>query len=380
MRSPKIKKINKPFPHYLVDSSKKIHGWFKSSKRECTSERFLLNPYNGCGVGCFYCYSRALPGYFQEWHHKGIIFVFNDFDKVVSRQLDRLNIGFCGYLSPVTEPFQEIDRYYKLSQKIMRVFLDRNLPVEFITKERIPQEVIDMIRVHPHCFGQVSILTSNPWLHKILVPRGAELKELFTNLERLSRNNIYAVCRLDPILPFINDKEEDLKRLLREAKNRGAKHIVASVLDLPFRISNFVFLKIKRLFGLHIYKKYRKLYSEKIGYLNADINYRLRIFEFLKSQTESLGLTFSLCMEYELKNGQANGLNKRFSSALNCEGLDVPIYIRKGNKFYPLPNCRGNCLTCEEALCGIEELAYRKSGKFLFLKFSDYLRFSRILC
>ena len=69
------------------------------------------------------------------------------------------------------------------------------------------------------------------------------------------------------------------------------------------------------------------------------------------------------------------GLNQEFSSSLNCEGMNTPIYKRKGNKFYPVEGCKGNCLSCKEPLCGIEELAYGKTKKHLALKYRDYLRF-----
>jgi len=372
---PKIERKNKPFLHFLVSSNKKIHGWYAWGRRECTSERFLLNPYNGCSLGCFYCYTRAFPGYFQEFHQKGYIFVFKDFDKKVGRQLDSLNIGFCGYLSPVTEPFQKIDKYYGLSLKTIKAFVERNLPIEFITKESIPQEAIELLRKQIHSFAQVSILSINSKLNKTL--SNSSLEVCLDNLERLSKAGIYSVCRIDPIIPYLNDNKEDLKKLLWEVKLKGVNHIIASVLDIPFRIRDFVFKKIRRIAGEAIVKKISSLYREKIGYLHADINYRKDIFGFLRKGADRLGLTFSLCMEYELKDSQITGLNREFSSSLNCEGKNIPLYKRKGKKFYPLEGCLGNCLTCKEPVCGIEELAYGKTRKPLALKYSDYRRFSQ---
>ena len=376
MEASQLEKRSKPFLHFLVLSSKKIHGWFAWDKRECTSERFLLNPYNGCTVGCFYCYARAFPGYFQEFNKKGHIFVFKDFDKLVARQLDSLDIGFCGYLSPVTEPFQKIDKFYNLSLKTIEVFVKRNLPIEFITKENIPAKAISLLREQEHCFGQVSILTLNKKLNSLL-SKGAAPDVLLDNLKALSQNRIYSVCRIDPILPFMTDKKEDLKDLMVAAKDKGAKHIIASVLDIPPKLKGYILTRIGKLFGPDLVKKYLFLYKEKIGYLHADINYRKDIFSFLRFQADDLGLTFSLCMEYEDKKGRITGLNDEFSNSFNCEGIDIPIYKRKGNKFYPQANCLGNCLGCKDPVCGIEELAYGKTGEFLALKYSDYRRFSK---
>lgn len=368
--------ISNPVPHILITTKKELHGWYPG-KRECTAERLLINPYNGCSVNCFYCYARALPGYFEIFHQKNIIFVCKDFDKVVSKQLDSLNVASCGYLSPVTDPFQILEEKYHLSEKIIEEFIKRNIPIEFITKCKIPESVIDLIKTQKHSFGQVSILTINEDLRKILAPGGATTEELFDNLKRLSKNGIFAVCRVDPIFPFITDKEKELSKIIERAIDFGAKHIIASILDIPLRIKNFILYKIKKHFGYEIYSKYVFLYKEKIGYLNADIDYRRKIFEFLRELCDKQKITFSLCMEYELKDNKILGLNQEFMSSKNCEGMDIPLYIRKGKRFEVLYDCLGNCLSCNQPLCGIEDLAMAKStDSRKAFKLRDYKRWS----
>ena len=76
--------IEAPTPHILVDSRKELHGWWRG-KRECTAERLLINPYNGCTINCFCCYAKALPGYFQLFRQSGVVTVCRDFDRVVAR-------------------------------------------------------------------------------------------------------------------------------------------------------------------------------------------------------------------------------------------------------------------------------------------------------
>jgi DNA repair photolyase len=188
-----IERREKPFPHYLVSGSqKKIHGWYSKKYRECTSERLLLNPYCGCQVGCFYCYARALPGYYSYSHrNNNIAYVFKDFNISVKRQLDSLNVASCGYLSPVSDPFQKINDTYRLSEKIIKVFVDYNLPIEFITKMRIPQEAVSLLQRQKHSFGQVSILTLNERLRKIISPLGADTEELLNNFTRLKKAGVF---------------------------------------------------------------------------------------------------------------------------------------------------------------------------------------------
>ncbi len=377
---------------YIYKTTKKeLHGWYvTNARRECTAERLLINPYNGCSVGCFYCYTRALPGNFEEFHKENKIFVFSNFPEVVEQQLSKLNVASCGYLSPVTDPFQQINQKEKLSQKIIEVFLKYNLPIEFITKCEIPQEVVELIKpsvseprdsCKKHCFGQVSILTINEELRRILAPNGADVNTLFKNIKILTDNGIFSVCRIDPILPYITDKRDELKEVILRAKDNGAKHIIASVLDIPTKIYNFVMEKIKKYFGVSVYYDYKNLYIEKIGYINAKIDYRFKIFDCLRNLCDKYGLSFALCMEYRIvdeKEMLFEGLNKIFMSSNNCEGIDIPIYIKKPDdkKFSSAASCSGVCLKCVEPVCGIEELAQGKIGP-KSLKLKDYRDFSQ---
>jgi DNA repair photolyase len=374
----------------VIETRKELHGWYKG-KRECTAERLLINPYNGCSVGCFYCYARALPGYFEKFHNSGEIFVAKDFDKVVAEQIDSLHVASCGYLSPVTDPFQEVNNDYKLSEKIVKVFVERNLPVEVITKCRIPEEVMELMKTQKdgHCFCQVSILTCNEELRKILSPGGATTDVLFDNIYRAAKNGLYAVCRIDPIFPYITDDKKALSEVVARSVDCGARHIVASVLDIPKKIFSFVISKIKEYFGNSTAWDYKKLYVEDIGYINAKIEYRRRVFDFLRNLCDKKNITFALCMEYELKRAEGSisselkpiGLNREYMSSINCEGINIPIYVREGKYFHPATKegeCYGNCLSCKEALCGIKDLAMgRDENTKKDWKLKDYRRWSR---
>ncbi|MEA3485913.1 MAG: radical SAM protein [Candidatus Aerophobetes bacterium] len=371
--------MEEPEKHIVIPTKKELHGWWPG-KRECTSERMLINPYNGCGMGCFFCYSLAFPGYFQIFREKGVIIVAKNFDEVIAEQLDSLSVAFCGYLSPVTDPFQPLNKKYHLSERIIKVFVDRNIPIDFTTKARIPQEAIDLIKMQPHSFGQVSILTLNEGLRRILVPRGASTDVLFQNLERLSEKGIFAVCRIDPIFPYITDKVRNLEELTERAKSAGVRHIIASVVDIPLKIKNDVFQRIKKYFGVGMERDYKRLYRENInGYLHADIDYRKRVFDSLRNICERKDLTFALCMEYEVKKGEIRGLNQKFMSSRNCEGIDIPIYKREGDKFYPACDCKGDCLHCIDPVCDIEDLAMGRAGSKKDWRLKDYRRWSKRL-
>jgi DNA repair photolyase len=369
--------IEAPTPHILVDSRKELHGWWRG-KRECTAERLLINPYNGCTVGCFCCYARALPGYFQLFRQQGVVTVCRDFDQIVARQLDCIAVASCGYLSPATDPFQPLENRYHLSESIITEFVRRNIPVEFITKCRIPPGIVDLIRQQKHSFGQVSILTPSEDLRRRLMAGGADTEQLFGNLISLAAAGIHTVCRIDPIIPLVTDEGNDLRALIQRAVGSGARHIVASIMDVPRRIAGHIFGHLESLRpGLGI--RLRSLYGESIdGSLHANLDYRRRIFSLLRRECDLAGVTFALCMEYRLDNGRPVGLNREYASSVNCEGTDIPVYIRNANRFQPAADCNGACLVCQDPICGIEDLAMgRPETVRRDFTLRDYRRWSR---
>jgi DNA repair photolyase len=381
--------IDNPIPHILVNSKKEIHGWWPG-KRECTGERMLINPYNGCTHNCFFCYAHALWGYFFHFEKEHVVTVFRDFDKVVSEQLDKLDYASCGYLSPVTDPFQILNDKYRLTEKIISEFVKRNIPVEFITKGKISDEAIELISKQKHSFGQVSILTLDDNIRKKLVPGGVPVDTLLDNLRRLKEKGIFTVVRIDPIFPYITDNPEDLGMLVSTVKELGAKHIIVSCVDIPSKLKP-KFLKGISLFGEEYVQKYNQLYTESIdGDLNANIGYRKKLFGFMREICNKHGVTMSLCMEYEkIDTNLPKGLNSEFMTSKNCEGIDVPIYkfsgeIKEGYRQFKPVDCSndGNCLTCKDPICGIQELAmgrcYSCDSKCkVDFKLSDYKKWGK---
>ncbi len=371
--------IEEPCPHILVESRKELHGWHKG-KRECTGERMLVNPYNGCSVGCMFCYARALPApYFRLWNEQGIVTVARDFDRVVSDQLDSIGVASCGYLSPVSDPFQEVDSRYRLSEKIIEEFVKRNIPVQFTTKCEPPAAALGLMKTQRHSFCQFSFVTAREDLRMRLMSGGATAERLLGSMEKAALAGLPVVMRIDPVIPYLTDSRRDLTGLIERGVDAGAHHIVTSVMDIPARLAKEVFANFGA-FGVGFTHDLGKLYTELIdGYLHAAIDYRKRVFDLLRDLCEARGVTLGLCMEYEVVGGKPVGLNETFMSSSNCEGAEIPIYRRAGDGFVPAASCDGACLRCVDARCGVGDLAMGAGAEKKDFALSDYRRWTRTL-
>lgn len=372
--------IPEPLPHVLVTTRKQLHGWWPG-KRECTAERMLINPYIGCSHGCWFCYALSYRGRFARFRRESIITVCQDFDQVVAKQLDAVDFACCGYLSPVTDPFQPLNQRYRLSERIVRVFVDRNIPIEFITKGEVSNEAIELIKDQEHSFGQVSILTVDEELRAKLAPGGASTGVLLDNLERLARAGKHAVCRIDPLFPGLTDDERDLEQLVTAAANAGARHVVASYVDIRPSLSRQFWANLSQI-SEKAAALARPLLTDRIGpEWHVNQGYRTAKFTFIRDLCQRHGLTFALCMEYRPPaepGGSPVGMNREFATSANCEGIDIPVYRRSGHLFEPAPcQNRGACLTCTEATCGIHDLAMGIPGSRKGWRLADYLRWTR---
>lgn len=364
-----------PVPHYLVSGSqKKLHGWYNRHYRECTSERLIVNPYCGCQINCFFCYAKALPGYFSASHRQGNpVYVFKDFDRQVRRQLDSLAYASCGYLSAVSDPFQKINDKYRMSEKIIRAFVDYNVPIEVVTKQRIPDEAIELLSRQSDSFAQISVLTIHEKLRGILSPGSATVEDTLDTMRRLRKNSIYCAGRIDPILPYITDDQPSLLELIETLAAGGVSHIVASVMDIPLNFKRTVLAAIKLYWGSAMEQRYQELYTERIGgCLHAAQGYREGLFSWLSLETKKRGMSFSLCMEFKRRGAVLSGMNIQYSSSRNCEGKDVPVYRREGSRFNPIVGCKGNCLRCDSFVCGLSRFNHKSGKTCLALTLKDY--------
>ncbi len=379
--------IKKAPLHRTVQSKKELHGWWSGIEpygmRECTSERLLINPYNGCEHDCFFCYAHAFPGHFAHFRKTGVITVFKDFDNVVEAQLNKLRVASCGYLSPVTDPFQPINEKYQLTEKIIAVFVRRNIPVEVVTKGVISEEAIRLLAKQEHSFAQLSILTLDETKREWMMNGGASTEELLRNIERLSNEDIFTVCRVDPVLPYITSDEQELEELIVKVVDAGASHLITSCLDIPKAMERGIYAKIESKYGKEMRRKYERLYVEEMsGRKHARIEYRRKLFGMIKEICKRKEVPMGLCMEFEkvieAGNARFSGLNQEFMTSRNCEGINIPIYVRRGSddEFSPVEGCDGNCLACYRSSgkpgCGIEEL--KTAGAW---KLRDYKTWSK---
>jgi DNA repair photolyase len=110
-----------------------------------------INPYQGCEHGCIYCYARPSHAYLGL--SPGLDFETKLFAKANAVPLLRAELSRPGYRCEVislganTDPYQPIERSYKITRGILEVLSECNHPLGIVNQIlRLPYELKDLFK------------------------------------------------------------------------------------------------------------------------------------------------------------------------------------------------------------------------------------------
>ena len=163
---------------------------------------YSLNPYIGCQHACTYCYARFMKrftGHSEEWG--GFVDV-----KVNAVQLlkDEVLVKKVGrvWMSGVCDPYQPLERKYRLTRGCLEVLLSRGWPVFIQTKSDLVLRDLDLFtRYRENVEVTLTITTSDEEIKKIFEPNAPSIRRRINALERLHSQGIKTCVMIAPILP-----------------------------------------------------------------------------------------------------------------------------------------------------------------------------------
>lgn len=200
-----------------------------------------INPYRGCEHGCSYCYAR--PSHAYMGLSAGLDFESRLFAKTNAVELLQRELGAKGYqaatiaLGANTDPYQPVERQYRLTRKILKVLNECNHPVGIVTKSALVTRDIDLLKPMAEkglVKVALSITTLDHKLSRKMEPRACAPGKRLQALEILSASGIPTVAMTAPIIPAINDME--IENLLGAAHSAGAREAGYVLLRLPHEL------------------------------------------------------------------------------------------------------------------------------------------------
>lgn len=239
-----------------------------------------MNLYRGCSHGCIYCDSRSKV-YNMQHPFEDIEIKSNAIElleKSLKGKRKKCMIG----MGSMTDPYIPLEKEIKNTRKSLELIYKYGFGATLITKSSAILRDLDILKVinsKTKCVIQMTLTTFDEKLCKIIEPNVSSTKERFKTLKILNQNNIPTVVWFTPILPFINDTEENLTGILDYCIKANVYGIICFGMGVTLREGNreYFYENLDKNFP-RLKEKYIKTYGTNYILNSPNNKYLMNIF------------------------------------------------------------------------------------------------------
>ena len=252
---------------------------------------YNMNLYRGCSHGCIYCDSRSNCYHIDNFDvPKGKENALLILEKELSKKTDHGIVGI-GSMSDTYNP-QELK--YEQTRGALKLLSKYNFGVSIDTKSDLILRDLDLLKEissKNNVIIKFTITTPSDELSKIIEPHVCVSSKRFEAIKKLSSNGIFTGIMMNPVLPFITDNPDDIKKLVRLAHESGAKFIQTFMgMTLRENQRDYYYEKLDECF-IGLKEKYIKYYGQK--YNCAVPNYK-EIYKIFTSECDKYGILYNM--------------------------------------------------------------------------------------
>lgn len=224
---------------------------------------YNMNIYKGCCHGCIYCDSRSecyrIDNFDKVRVKENALMIIRD---DLRRKVKKGVVG----TGAMSDPYNPYEKELMLTRHALELIDAFGFGAAVATKGTLVIRDIDIleeIKQHSPVLLKVTVTTPRDELSKKLEPGAPSSGERLEAVHALREAGIFAGILLMPVLPFIEDEEEDIIRLVRMASEEGAKFIYPQFgMTLRSNQRIWYYDKLGKLFpGENYVEKYRKKYG-----------------------------------------------------------------------------------------------------------------------
>ena len=198
-----------------------------------------MNLYRGCTHGCIYCDSRSTC--YQMNHKFEDIEVKENAIELLEDALKRKRKKCMIGMGSMTDPYIPEELKLKHTRKALEVASKYGFGITLITKSNRVLRDLDLLKEinqKTKCVVQMTLTTYDEELCKKIEPNVSTTKERFEALLTLRDAGISTVVWLTPLLPYINDTEENLLGILNYCKEAKVYGILCFGIGVTLRDGN----------------------------------------------------------------------------------------------------------------------------------------------
>lgn len=263
----------------------------KTKSDEWFGTDYNMNIYKGCNHGCIYCDSRS------------DCYRIDNFDKVrakdnaiqiIENELSRKRKTGVIATGSMSDPYNSYERKYELTRKALEIINRFGFSVSIATKSDLIIRDIDILKKitnHSPVLTKITITTADDRLCKIIEPNVAVSSKRFEAIKQLSDNNIFTGILMMPVLPYIEDNEENIKTIIHLGHQSGAKFIYPAFgMTLRGNQKDWYYKKLDEKFP-GVKRKYIMKYSDKYECRSENSGLLWKVFT---NECEKLGILYNM--------------------------------------------------------------------------------------
>ena len=201
-----------------------------------------INPYRGCEHGCIYCFARPTHAFHDL--SPGLDFETRLFAKPDAAVLLRAELAKPGYdvrpiaLGTNTDPYQPIERDWRITRGILSVLAETDHPLTITTKsDRVLRDLDLLAPMAAKGLASVamSITSLDPTIAMTLEPRAPHPERRLTAVRRLADAGVPVHVSIAPVIPAITDHE--MEHIIERAAEAGARGVFFLPVRLPHEVA-----------------------------------------------------------------------------------------------------------------------------------------------
>ena len=211
--------------------------------------KYNMNLYRGCQHRCIYCDSRSLC-YGIDGFDKEVLVKVNAIE-LLQYTLPRKRVKGTIGTGSMNDPYMPLEKQYNLTGRALEVIAENRFPVHIITKsDLVLKDLKTLVEVNKvYAAVSFTVTTADDELGKKIEPGSPRVSQRFEAMGVLADNGILTGVVLMPVLPFIEDNEENITAIIEKAHQNGASYVIPSFgMTLRDRQRTYYYDKLDKLF------------------------------------------------------------------------------------------------------------------------------------
>lgn len=271
------------------------------------SSKNTMNLYRGCTHNCIYCDSRS---HCYQMHHP-----FEDIEvkenaiELLEERLSKKRKKCMLHFGAMSDPYIPIEEHLNYTRKALELAYKYDFGISLQTKSDLVLRDLDIIKKindKTKCVVEMTLTTYDDNLCRQIERNVCPTSKRVEVLKKLNEMGIPTVVWITPILPFINDTEENISGILNDCKEANVYGIICFGMELTLREGNreYYYKYLDKL-SANLKHKYMRVYGNSYILTSNNNDQLMKVFHKFCSDNNIVhnnDKIFKFLNAYEQKN------------------------------------------------------------------------------